>query len=326
MSFGQTISQLAGPILNAGASAYNTWQSSKNLDKSLSAQAAENEKTRQYNYELAKRQNEWNIAQWNRENAALKQATREERAYNSPSAQKARLEAAGINADMLYGQGGVTNTSSPTPVASSPHLTSGAAASPMDWSSLASRKTIGSVITDALSTEMMRAQIDAVKADTKKTLADAGLSEISLEYADFEKRIGLKISEQQYENIKKDYELALQAIDRNKAELEGITLDNAYKAIRNAFESEVFQKQINILSEELKIKRVEAQHFFEYYTAQILGLQADNAWKDAAWIVEQKNGTATAIKYGSEAVTKLVDKLLDFIPTGKGKGKKIRKP
>ena len=305
---------LAGSILGAGASIYGSWQSSKNTDKSLQAQAAENEKNRQYNLKLAQMQNQWNMEQWQRENAALRQAAADERAYNSPAAQKARLEAAGLNADMMYGQGGISNTSSAAGVASSPQMTAGAASSPMDWSSLANKKTVGAAISDALNVEMMRAQINSVKAETEKTLADAGLSKISLEYADAEKRLGLKISEQEYENIKKDYELAVQAVERNTAELEGITLDNAYKAIRNAFESEVFQNQIKLLAEELKIKRVEAKHFLEYYSAQILGIQADNAWKDAAWIVEQRDGTATAIKYGSEAVVKLVDGLMNFIP------------
>lgn len=293
-------------IWNALGSLLGSFQQNRNVDKQLNAQERENQKNREYNLNLAKLQNEWNIQQWRNENA-----------YNSPAAQMERMRQAGLNLDMMYGGGVSGNLSAPSPI-----LTSGAPSSPMDWSALGSKKTVGSAISDSLNTEMMRAKIDAIKADTRKTLADAGLSEISLEYADFEKRIGLKISEQQYENIKKDYELAVQAIDKNRAELEGITQDNAYKAIRNAFESEVFQTQIKILSEELNIKRIEAQHFYEYYTAQILGMQADNAWKDAAWIVQQKGGTATAIKYGSQVVGDLLGKLADFIPSKKG-GKSI---
>lgn len=292
-------------------------KSQNNLQvQALRQQKKENESTREHNLYLAKLNNQWNIEQWQRQEAALER----ERGYNSPAAQKARLQAAGLNADLMYGQGGVSNVST-SGVSSSAPMTAGAPATPMDWSSLANRKTIGNVINEVLDREMMQAQIDSIKADTKKTLADAGLSEISLEYADAEKRLGLKMSEQEFEKAKQDYELGVQAVTRNAAELEGVTLDNAYKAIRNAFESEAFQKQTEIFAEELKIKKVDAKYAQQYYAAKLLGLEADNAWKDAAWIVQQKEGTATLIKYGSEAVLKLVDGLSRFIPN---KSKKPR--
>ena len=292
---------IVGGLIGGVASMYSADKNNQAIKQQLKAQRRENEKTRQYNLMLAKKQNAWNVEQWNRENE-----------YNSPAQQKARLEAAGLNADMMYGGSGVQNTA-----ASSPDMTSGAPATPMDWSSLANKKTLGSAITDALNYEMARAQINSIKADTKKTLAEAGLSEISLEYADAQARIGLKISEQEYEKSKQDYELGVKAIEKAAAELEGLSLDNSYKAIRNAFESEVFQTQIKILSEELKIKKAEAKHALEYYAAQLLGLKADNAWKDAAWIVQQRNGVPSLIKYGSQALSKLVDILVGFIPTGK---------
>ena len=281
-------------------------QQNENVDKQIKAQRRENEKTREFNLMLAKKQNAWNREQWNAENA-----------YNTPAAQKARLEAAGLNADMMYGGSGVSNIAAPSPA-----MTSGAPASPMDWSSLANKQSLGSVLSNALNMEMARAQIDSIKADTKKTLAEAGLSEISLEYADAQARLGLKISEQEYEKAQQDYELGVKALEKAAAELEGISLDNAYKAIRQAFESEVFQKQIDILSEELHIKKAEATYALEYYCAQLLGLKADNKWKDAAWIIQQKDGVPTLIKYGSEVLKDLVGNIGAFI----GKGKKGGKP
>ena len=217
-------------IANVGLGIANAVNSNKNTDKALAAQSAENQKMREHNEYLADKQNSANVAQWMRENA-----------YNHPAAQKSRYEQAGFNADMMYG-GGASSAS-----AASPAMTGGAPAQSMDWSSLANKKTLGDAALDSLNRELMRTQIDKVKADTEKTLADAGLSKISLEYADAEKRLGLKMSEQQYENSKKDYELAVQAIQRGESELEGISLDNAYKAIRNAFESESFWNR-NIMS------------------------------------------------------------------------------
>ena len=97
-------------------------------------------------------------------------------------------------------------------------------------------------------------------------------------------------------------------------EIENLSLDVAYKSIRNAFESEVFQSQLDLMADELKIKKEEAKNAAAYYAAQLLGLQADNAWKDAAWIVERANGVPTLIKYGAELTPKLLDMLLDFVP------------
>lgn len=58
----------------------------------------------QANIGLAERANQWSIDQWNRENQ-----------YNLPSNQVQRLQDAGINPGILYGQGGLMNESAPSP-------------------------------------------------------------------------------------------------------------------------------------------------------------------------------------------------------------------
>ena len=76
----------AGAILSGGASILGGllgFGGSKHAaDKSLQA----TRETNKANAELAKYQNEWNLAQWNRQNA-----------YNTPAAQRQRYEDAGIN-------------------------------------------------------------------------------------------------------------------------------------------------------------------------------------------------------------------------------------
>lgn len=288
---------LVGGLANAGASVYSQVQTNKNIDKQLAAQKEENQATREYNLNLAKQQNQWSIEQWNRENA-----------YNTPSAQMERAKAAGLNADMLYGNGTLQNAA-----ASSPQMTSGAPATPMDWSALGGKRTIGDALATSLSNEMARAQIDAVKADTKKTLADAGLSEIALTYADAKERLNMKLTEEQFKLVEQQWQEVAQTIENKRAELEGISLDNARKMIENAFQAEEFQAKIDILAEELKIKKEEAANAARYFAAQVLGMEADNAWKDAAWIVEQANGTATLIKYGGEMAMSLVNNVGEWL-------------
>lgn len=103
----------------------NTWniasgigsfvQKKKQLNKYLDFQREENQKTRDYNLNLAKQQNQWNIDQWNRENE-----------YNTPLNQMNRYKSAGLNPDLMYGQQNLS--------AASPEMTAGEGATPMDYS------------------------------------------------------------------------------------------------------------------------------------------------------------------------------------------------
>lgn len=55
---------------------------------------------------LAQYQNDYNLSMWNKENE-----------YNSPKAQMARLDEAGLNKALMYSQGNTGNASSPAPAA-----------------------------------------------------------------------------------------------------------------------------------------------------------------------------------------------------------------
>lgn len=64
-----------------------------------------NRNTNQSNERMQQRQNAWNLEMWNRNNE-----------YNTPAAQMQRLQAAGLNPDLMYGQnasGASGNSSSP---------------------------------------------------------------------------------------------------------------------------------------------------------------------------------------------------------------------
>lgn len=61
-----------------------------------------NDATNQTNLELQARQNAWNLEQWNRNNE-----------YNTPLNQIKRLKEAGLNPNLMYGQGTTGNSSSP---------------------------------------------------------------------------------------------------------------------------------------------------------------------------------------------------------------------
>lgn len=127
--------------------------SNKNIDTQIAAQQNENQKNRDWNLNLAKLQNQWNIDQWNRENA-----------YNSPASQMARYKAAGLNPDLIYGQ--------PNLSAASPEMTSGDGSLPTDVSNLANKRTIGDIVSQAASTRLTNAQAKLAESQADKTDAE----------------------------------------------------------------------------------------------------------------------------------------------------------
>lgn len=134
-------------------------QQSKTIDKQIAAQKAENAATREHNLQLAHLQNSMNIDQWKRENK-----------YNSPAAQMARFQAAGLNPNLIYGQ---SNTSGQI----SGSLTSGAPATPTDMSALGYKssglasafKAVGDA---AMQIPMYREQVRGMKLDNDSKAMD----------------------------------------------------------------------------------------------------------------------------------------------------------
>lgn len=122
-------------MLGGMSSAMNITSNNNNINKSIVAQRKENQLNREWNLNLAKQANQWNLEQWNRENA-----------YNTPLAQKRRMIEAGLNPDLAYANGGAF-----TPAATSPEMTAGASSRPMDMSMIAQKKSYGQVFADAFS-------------------------------------------------------------------------------------------------------------------------------------------------------------------------------
>lgn len=137
--------------------------SNKSIDTQIAAQQYENEKNREYNLNLAKMQNQWNIEQWNRENV-----------YNSPAAQMARYKAAGLNPDLIYGQQNLS--------AASPEMTAGEGSQPTDVSNLANKRTIGDIAAQASQTRLTNAQAKLAESQADKTDAETTGQNINNEW------------------------------------------------------------------------------------------------------------------------------------------------
>ena len=149
--------------LGAIGSFIGSRQQNRNIDKQIAAQKEENQKNRDWNLNLAKQQNQWNIDQWNRENE-----------YNTPSAQMARFKAAGLNPDLMYGQENLS--------AASPEMTAGEGSQPTDVSNLANKRTIGDMVSQAAATRLTNAQAKLAESQADKTDAETTGQSINNEW------------------------------------------------------------------------------------------------------------------------------------------------
>ncbi len=219
----------------------------------------ENEKTREYNLNLAKQQNQWNIEQWQREQAALEA----ERGYNTPAAQKARLQAAGLNPDLMYGQGGVSNVSTSGAASAAP-MTAGAPATPMDWSSLANMKTVGSAIMEGLAIQQARANVKKTEAEAKSAGIEADLSE----------KYGLEGLILQNEHLR-------ESINKLANETRGIDLSNSLKQVEsdfaNKFRDKIVENYLQRLETSTGMSKNALQQDIETLALRIAGVNSENS-------------------------------------------------
>lgn len=215
--------------LGALGSLFGGISANKNIDKQIAAQSAENQKMRDYNLMLAKQQNEWNLEQWNRENA-----------YNDPTAQVHRLRNAGLNPDLVYGSGSAANLSAP-----SPEMTSGAPALPVDMSAYRNRKTIGDVIQDSASLMQASANISKTQADTRKSIEETfgqtldniekdfrnTMKEIDVSYYAHDRYVSSEILESQWHQNREQLRLLQSQVIKMDADAVQAAIDKEFKEL-----------------------------------------------------------------------------------------------
>lgn len=112
-------SAISSGKMNRRAEKYNKWA----LQQQQAFNAQQAQLGRDWSEEMMGQQNEWNLQQWQRENE-----------YNTPAAQRSRLEAAGLNAAlMMQGQGSIGMAGSGQPAVSpsgNPQASSGLSSAP----------------------------------------------------------------------------------------------------------------------------------------------------------------------------------------------------
>lgn len=253
---------MVGALLQGFGSLVGAASQNVNINKTIKAQQEENQKNRDYNLQLAKMQNEWNLEQWERENE-----------YNNPLNVMSRLKTAKLNPNLIYGQG--ANTLS----APSPSLTSGAPSSPQDMSLLAQRPTVGQIMSQGLQNRSIQAQIENIEAQTKKTLADADISETEAKYKEAEKLLGIELGNQnlrknaqEISNLYVDWQMK---VNQN----EGMLYDVFMKKIEYAFKEREMEAIVKNLENQTKLSSNEVEYAIKSLSLRLAGLKAETDLK-----------------------------------------------
>lgn len=141
---------LLGGALSGISNLFGAGSQNKTVEKQLAAAREEAEKTRRWQTSEREAQNDWNYRLWESNNA-----------YNTPSANIARLRAAGMNPDLMYTNGqslgqSVTAQGGMTP--------SGPVADTSAWNRY---RPLGSVASQALADTALSAQVSKTTAEAK---------------------------------------------------------------------------------------------------------------------------------------------------------------
>lgn len=250
-----------------------------NTNSTIRAQAEENQKNREYNLMLAKLQNEWNLQQWERSNE-----------YNNPLNQIQRLKAAGLNPNLVYGNGAGQSTAAP-----SPQLTSGSPSMPQDMSLMATRPTIGTIMAQGLQNEMMRAQIDKVKAETRSEGYQGDILASDAAFRDAINQGSIDLNNVQIQGINSKIKLnnsqiseirskisnldtqtnnLLAEYDKIRAYTQNLDASTVRTRLLNVLDSEKARYEIRELSSRASLNDAQAKKIIETLSLELLGLQA----------------------------------------------------
>lgn len=214
----------------------------------------ENRQTREHNLELAQMQNQWNIEQWDRENA-----------YNLPQNQMARLQAAGLSPDLMY-SGGPGNLQS----AQSPQMTSGAPASPATWNPY----QIG----------LMTKQMELLDAQAENQRSEANLKESQTVGQDIDNEYKPRILDNQLEVGNVNVELLSSQrdwTDSDRERIEQVTTNLAKEFDKLVEEIDLISSNRELVDWELAFKQATSDLEIDLLRAIKNGHTSQSALNDA---------------------------------------------
>lgn len=275
---GSLISGL-GSLFGAGLGAIS---GSHNASKSLSSQRRENELNRQHNLKLAQLQNKWNMEMYDKNNE-----------YNSPIEQRKRLQAAGLNPDLMYsGSGGLV-------AAQAPPMTSGEGSHSSVNPAIAPYDAVGN-INNMFDNAVKMAQVGLIKAQTKKANAEGDIAvsdasirdslnkgildlqhlQLNLGGKDLQLKDGeIRKIQPIIDNLNASTESIYENINLAQANISSLKEDIVYKKIQNAFAAPQMKAALDNMVSQTGLNYARCREIVTLLGARLLNLNADTFLK-----------------------------------------------
>lgn len=254
-------------------SAIGALANNANTQNAINANKQSQQENREYNLNLARMQNRWNLEQWQREAD-----------YNSPAAYRARLKAAGMNPDLAYG-----NVQGVAPASAG--MTSGQASQPVDNSLLAQKMTALNIASATLDNKLKSAQVKNLEEDAKNKNLDNRLKGYEVKNEDalqaligdpLSTDVSIDASKLPLPAYRRYMEIVNSAKDSvNKtAENEERLLRIANARLDNLFRNATFEGELKKFANSVDISDQEAQYYIETLTHRIASAKYDAKIKE----------------------------------------------
>lgn len=231
------LGSIAGGLLGIGSSSIQNSQNRQNVRETNQMNYKINQMNNQFNERMAIQQRNWQENMWNKENA-----------YNTASAQRQRLEEAGLNPYLMMngGSAGVAQSAGPGSSASS---SGNAVMQPFQ----ADYSSIGSSIGNIFQYELMQSEKSQLQgarqlADAKamETLSHVDWGKLTDETRDYLKSTGLARAQLGYAKEQQEVDNMAMTGLVMRAQHSGMLLDNEAKGILNKYLDQQQQLDLNI--------------------------------------------------------------------------------
>lgn len=292
---------IGGSLISGAASLFGGLFGSSSSDKAAKAQLQAVRETNSLNKELAYQQNEWNLQQWNRQNA-----------YNDPSAQMSRFRAAGINP--YFALGNITSGNAEGTLSSADLANQQPVTSPLQGQS---GQIFGNALSQAAQFGTTAFYDNQIKAEQAKNLqlknafdAQSLVERVnSLRYDNRAKMMANEVyngSMQSLMNITKNQERESYArVAQANLQTVGSEYDNASKAFTNKFilpaQRDIAQLTLNKMVSEIAYQQAQENWTkkqtalaAKYAAAAMLSANASWLSSKAAWNTSLSNASSVA--------------------------------
>lgn len=231
------LGSIAGGLLGIGSSAIQNSQNRQNVRETNQMNYKINQMNNQFNERMAIQQRNWQENMWNKENA-----------YNTASAQRQRLEEAGLNPYLMMngGSAGVAQSAGTGATASS---SGNAVMQPFQ----ADYSGIGSSIGNIFQYELMQSEKSQLQgarqlADAKamETLSNIDWGKLTEETRNYMKSTGLARAQLGYAKEQQEVDNMATTGLIMRAQRSGMLLDNESKRIMNKYLDQQQQLDLNV--------------------------------------------------------------------------------